>query len=152
MNANELQIRVWSNDGSDNPFTYPFHALAFSQDSGMGPEYGQMVTSRAASSARKPEGDLAKQLEDFDKAKGVPAEERIALGQDINKLMAENVWIIGTVGVSPAMLGHRGQEEQHGQRARPGRRQHARPDTGQRAAGAVLLQGVTSWSRAVQHL
>jgi hypothetical protein len=30
-------------------------------------------------------------LEDFEKAKGVPAEERRALGQDISKLTAENV-------------------------------------------------------------
>jgi len=44
-------------------------------------------------------------LELFDKAKSVPAEERKALGQEINKLMAENVWVIGTVGLSPAILG-----------------------------------------------
>jgi len=104
LNANELQIRVWSNDGSDNPFTYPPHAMAFSQDSGIGPESGKWFQS-GGSAGRKPEGDLLKQLEDFEKAKGVPAEERRALGQDISKLMAENVWIIGTVGVSPALLG-----------------------------------------------
>ncbi|MBV9547363.1 MAG: hypothetical protein JOY61_23580 [Chloroflexi bacterium] len=50
-------------------------------------------------------GDLAKQLDDFDKAKGVSSEERVPLGQDINKLMADNVWVIGTVGLSPAILG-----------------------------------------------
>ena len=104
LNANELQIRVWSNDGSDNPFTYPPHAMAFSQDSGIGPESGKWFQS-GGSAGRKPEGDLLKQLEDFEKAKGVPAEERRALGQAISKLMAENVWIIGTVGVSPALLG-----------------------------------------------
>jgi peptide/nickel transport system substrate-binding protein len=104
LNANELQIRVWSNDGSDNPFTYPPHAMAFSQDSGIGPETGKWFQS-GGTAGKKPEGDLLKQLEDFEKAKGVPAEERVALGQDINKLMAENVWIIGTVGVSPALLG-----------------------------------------------
>jgi peptide/nickel transport system substrate-binding protein len=104
LNANELQIRVWSNDGSDNPFTYPFHDMAFSQDSGIGPESGKWFQS-GGKVGTKPEGDLLRQLEDFEKAKGVPAEERQALGQDINKLMAENVWIIGTVGVSPALLG-----------------------------------------------
>jgi ABC-type transport system substrate-binding protein len=104
LNANELQIRVWSNDGSDNPFTYPYHAMAFSQDSAIGPEAGKWFQS-GGKLGKKPEGDLLKQLEDFEKAKGVPAEERRALGRDINKLMAENVWIIGTVGVSPALLG-----------------------------------------------
>ncbi len=104
LNANELQIRVWSNDGSDNPFTYPFHDMAFSQDSGIGPDTGKWVQS-GGKLGRKPVGDLAKQLEAFDKGKTVPAEERKALGQEINKLMADNVWVIGTVGVSPALLG-----------------------------------------------
>jgi peptide/nickel transport system substrate-binding protein len=104
LNANELQIRVWSNDGSDNPFTYPVHSMAFSHDSGIGPESGKWYQS-GGRLGRQPTGDLAKQLENFDKAKGVPAEERRPLGQDISKLMADNVWIIGTVGVSPALLG-----------------------------------------------
>jgi peptide/nickel transport system substrate-binding protein len=104
LNANELSIRVWSNDGSDNPFTYPAHAMAFSQDSGTGVEAGKWFQS-GGKLGKKPEGDLLKQLEDFEKAKGVPADERKALGQDISKLMAENVWIMGTVGVSPALLG-----------------------------------------------
>jgi peptide/nickel transport system substrate-binding protein len=104
LNANELQIRVWSNDGSDNPFTYPPHAMAFSHDSAIGPVFGDWFQS-GGKLGRKPEGDLLKQLEAFDKAKGVPAEARVALGQEISRLMAENVWIIGTVGVSPALLG-----------------------------------------------
>ena len=104
LNANELQIRVWSNDGSDNPFTYPPHAMAFSHDSGIGPASGDWFQS-GGKLGKKPEGDLLKQLEDFEKAKGLPAEERVAVGQEINRLMAENVWIIGTVGVSPALLG-----------------------------------------------
>jgi len=78
--------------------------MAFSIDSGIGPEAGRWFQSGGAQ-GRKPEGDLLKQLELFEKAKGVPAEERKSLGQEINRLMADNVWIIGTVGVSPALLG-----------------------------------------------
>lgn len=104
LNANQLQIRVWSNDGSDTPFIYPAHDMAYSQDSGIGPESGKWYQS-GGTLGTKPEGDLLKQLQLFDQAKGVPAEERRALGQEINRLMAENVWIIGTVGVSPALLG-----------------------------------------------
>jgi len=104
LNANELQIRVWQNDGSDTPFLYPPHAMAYSHDSGIGPAFGDWYQS-GGKLGKKPEGDLLKQIDDFEKAKGVPTEQRVALGQDINKLMAENVWIIGTVGVSPAVLG-----------------------------------------------
>jgi peptide/nickel transport system substrate-binding protein len=104
LNANELQIRVWQNDGSENPFTYPPHSMAFNQDSGIGPESGKWFQS-GGTAGRKPEGDLLKQLEAFEKAKGVPTADRKPLGQEISKLMAENVWIIGTVGLSPAVLG-----------------------------------------------
>jgi peptide/nickel transport system substrate-binding protein len=104
LNANELQIRVWQNDGSDTPFLYPPHAMAFSHDSGIGPAFGDWFQS-GGKLGKKPDGDILKQLDDFEKAKGVPAQERVPLGQDINKLMAENVWIIGTVGISPAVLG-----------------------------------------------
>jgi peptide/nickel transport system substrate-binding protein len=102
--ANELQIRVWSNDGSDTPFIHPVQSIAWGMDSAIGPESGKWYQSGGKLGRKPPEG-LAQQLEAFDKAKGVPAEERKALGQEINRLMAENLWIVGTVGISPAYLG-----------------------------------------------
>ncbi len=104
LRANELQIRVWSNDGSDNPFTYPDHAMAFNEGSAIGPMSGKWFQS-GGSQGVKPEGDLLKQLELFEQAKSTPASERVALGKEITRLMAENLWVIGTVGVSPALLG-----------------------------------------------
>jgi peptide/nickel transport system substrate-binding protein len=104
LNANELQVRVWSNDGSDNPFTYPPHTMAFTIDSAIAPLSGLWYQSGGKQGV-KPEGDLLKQLELFDKAKGSTPEERIAIGKEILRLYAENVWVIGTVGVSPALLG-----------------------------------------------
>jgi peptide/nickel transport system substrate-binding protein len=104
LSANELQIRVWSNDGSDNPFTYPDHAMAFNLGSAVGPLSGLWYQS-GGKQGKAPTGDLLKQLELFEKGKSVPANERVTLGQEISKLMAENLWVIGTVGVSPALLG-----------------------------------------------
>lgn len=101
---NELQVRVWSNDGSDNPFTYPDHILPFSSGSGWGNQYGLWYQS-GGKQGMKPEGDALKMLELFDKAKGVPANERIAIGKEIISLYTENQWVIGTVGISPALLG-----------------------------------------------
>jgi peptide/nickel transport system substrate-binding protein len=101
---NELPILVWSNDGSDNPFTYPFHTMAYAPHSAMGPLYGKWWQSNGAQGV-KPEGDILKQLELFDQGKAVPPEKRTAIGQEILKLLAENVWVIGTVGVSPALMG-----------------------------------------------
>jgi peptide/nickel transport system substrate-binding protein len=102
--ANELQLRVWSNDGSDNPFTYPDHLLAYNTGSAIAPRSGVWYQS-GGTQGTKPEGDLLKMTELYDKGKGVPAEERVALGKEIHKISAENVWVIGTVGNSPALLG-----------------------------------------------
>ncbi|HEV8637034.1 MAG TPA: ABC transporter substrate-binding protein, partial [Chloroflexota bacterium] len=104
LNANELQIRVWSNDGSDNPFTYPFHILPISDGSGWGPMYGTYYQTGGKKGV-KPDGDAAKMLELYEKAKGTPPAERVALGKEIVKIYTEGAYVIGTVGVSPALLG-----------------------------------------------
>ena len=101
---NELQVRVWSNDGTDNPFTYPFHGLAYSDSSAMGPNSGKWWQS-GGKIGTKPEGDLLKQLELLNEGKGKPADQRIAIGKQILQLLVDNNWVIGTVGISPAVLG-----------------------------------------------
>jgi peptide/nickel transport system substrate-binding protein len=102
--AGQTQIRVWSNDGSDNPFTYPDHCLPYNNGSGWGPLYGQWYQS-GGKQGEKPEGDALKMLQLYDQAKGLPPEKLIDIGKQILQLYIENVWVIGTVGVSPAILG-----------------------------------------------
>jgi peptide/nickel transport system substrate-binding protein len=101
---NELQIRVWSNDGSDNPFTYPDHILPYNNGSGWGPLYGTWLQS-GGSKGVKPEGDAAKMLDLFEQAKAVNADKRVELGKQIIQLYLDNMFVIGTVGLSPAILG-----------------------------------------------
>jgi peptide/nickel transport system substrate-binding protein len=102
--ANELQVRVWSNDGSDNPFTYPDHLIAFNTGSAIAPLSGVWYQSSGTQGV-KPEGELLEMTELYDKGKAVPASERVAIGKQIHKISAENLWVIGTVGNSPALLG-----------------------------------------------
>lgn len=104
LSANELQVRVWSNDGMDNPFTYPFHGLAYSEHSAMGPMSGNWWQSNGKKGV-KPAPDLLKQLELLNEGKGKSPEERIPYGKQILQLLVDNNWVIGTVGVSPALLG-----------------------------------------------
>ena len=70
----------------------------------MGPVYGKWWQS-AGKIGVKPEGDLLKQLELLEQAKGVPADKRVDVGKQILQLAVDNVWVIGTVGVSMALLG-----------------------------------------------
>lgn len=102
--AGQLQIRVWSNDGSDNPFTYPDHTLAYNTNSDWGPLYGAWWQSGGKQGV-KPEGDVLKMLQLYDKAKSTPPEQLGPIGKEILQLYIDNVWCIGTVGVSPAILG-----------------------------------------------
>jgi peptide/nickel transport system substrate-binding protein len=53
----------------------------------------------------KPDGDPAKMLDLFNQAKGAPPDQLVGLGKQILQLYAENVFVMGTVGVSPAILG-----------------------------------------------
>src|SRR5262249_54202981 len=101
---NELQVRVWSNDGSDNPFTYPDHILPYNNGSGWGPQFGDWYQS-GGKIGKKPEGDAAKMLELFDRAKAVPAQERVALGKGIAQPYSGTRWSIGPPAVSRALLG-----------------------------------------------
>lgn len=102
--AGQTQFRVWSNDGSDNPFTYPNHCLPYGTDSGWGPLYGLWYQSKGKQ-GEEPKGDPLKMLQLYDQAKGVPADQLESIGQEILKLYINNVFVIGTVGISPAILG-----------------------------------------------
>ena len=46
-------------------------------------------------------------MEKWKKAFGVPEKERIQLGKDIWKIAAEDVYIIGVIGMGPASMGVR---------------------------------------------
>jgi peptide/nickel transport system substrate-binding protein len=104
LTSGQLQIRVWSNDGSDNPFTYPDHCLAYNTNSDWGPLYGAWWQSGGKQGV-KPEGDVLKMLQLYDQAKGVTGDKLTEIGKQILQLYIENMWCIGTVGVSPALMG-----------------------------------------------
>lgn len=104
LQNNELEIMMWSNDGTDNPFTYPFYATTFSPLSPQGPFHGLWWDS-AGTKGIKPEGDLMKQLDLFTQGLALAPEQRIEIGKSILRLGLDNLWTIGTVGNSPAFMG-----------------------------------------------
>ena len=80
----------------------------------------------------------------------MPEEERIQLGKEIWKIVTDEVFTIGTVGLSPAAMGVRIVKNRHGERARPAVQQPGRQDAGHLAAGDVLLQELTLTSLRAQ--
>jgi peptide/nickel transport system substrate-binding protein len=104
VSNNELQLAVWENSGSDNPILNCAHTTACYQFTRWAPLNGLWYATNGEQGL-EPEGDIARQQELLDQALRVAPEERLEIGREILRIYVDNVWAIGTVGVSPAVIG-----------------------------------------------
>ncbi len=106
--ANEQQLGAWNNDGSEHLFTFPLHVFPFelAAVASSGPLYVKWFHS-AGAQGREPEPKMRELMEKWKKAFGVPEKERIQLGKEVWKIAAEEVYIIGVIGMGPASMGVR---------------------------------------------
>jgi len=105
--ANELQIFFWQNDGTDELYLYPYHALPVANTSGTGPAIGDWYASGGTAGIEPTDPKVKEVLDLFSQGlKGTP-EERVTLGKEIWKIITDEVWTIGTVGQSGAFMGVR---------------------------------------------
>jgi ABC-type transport system substrate-binding protein len=106
--ANEQQLGAWNNDGSEHLFTFPLHVFPFelAAVASSGPLYVKWFQS-AGTQGKEPEPRMKELMEKWKKAFGVPEKERVALGKEVWKIAAEEVYIIGVVGLGPAANGVR---------------------------------------------
>jgi len=107
--ANEQQLAAWNNDGSEHLFTFPLHVFPFDLVGVVatsGPLYAKWFQS-AGTQGKEPPARMKELMEKFKKAYGVPEKERIALGKEVWKISAEEVYIIGVIGMGPASMGVR---------------------------------------------
>jgi peptide/nickel transport system substrate-binding protein len=68
--------------------------------------YGLWFAS-GGTQGKEPPPRMVEMMELYRKANGVPDDERIKLTQQVWKILAEELWTIGTVGLSPATTGVR---------------------------------------------
>jgi peptide/nickel transport system substrate-binding protein len=105
--GNELQTVLWANDGSEMLYSFPPHALPMRPDVFMGNLYGKWYAS-GGSQGKKPEDEqMLKALEMYRGAFGKPDAERVQTAKEIWKILVEETYSIGTVGLSPAVMGVR---------------------------------------------
>jgi peptide/nickel transport system substrate-binding protein len=104
--ANELQMFTWNNDGSEHMFTFPDHIFPFNGNSAGGPLIGRWFQS-AGAQGNEPPARLKELMEKWRRAFGVPEAERIALGKDVWRIAADEVYAIGVVGLGGAANGVR---------------------------------------------
>ena len=101
------QIVIWQNDGTEMLFSYPFHALPVRPDNYMAPEYGRWYASNGSQGMEPESAEMKKALELFRNAYSLPDAERLNAGKEIWKILVEETFSIGTVGLSPAVMGVR---------------------------------------------
>jgi peptide/nickel transport system substrate-binding protein len=101
--ANETQLSAWNNDGTEHPWTFPFHVvwLSISTLAPGGPEYARWFHS-GGKEGKEPTGRIREMMDLWVKGMSVSDEERIKLGQEIWKIAAEDVYIIGILGPGAA--------------------------------------------------
>jgi peptide/nickel transport system substrate-binding protein len=106
--ANEQQLSAWNNDGSEHLFTTPGHVFPYDPNSlaSSGILYTQWFQS-AGTQGKEPPPRLRELMEKWRRAFGVPEEERIKLGKEVWKIAAEEVYVIGVIGMGAASMGVR---------------------------------------------
>jgi peptide/nickel transport system substrate-binding protein len=109
MRSNEQQISIWANDGTENLYLFPRHALPVDPvEAKMGHPIADWYASNGAAGKAPRDPQMRKALDLFRSAGSKKtAEERYKLAQEIFKLIVEEQFSIGTVGQSPATMGVR---------------------------------------------
>jgi peptide/nickel transport system substrate-binding protein len=104
--ANELHAFFWQNDGTDELYLYPYHALPINETSGVGPGFGVWYSTNGEQGIEPPD-NVKHVLDLFTQGLAGTAEERVTIGKEIWSIITDEVWTIGTVGQSGAFMGVR---------------------------------------------
>jgi peptide/nickel transport system substrate-binding protein len=108
MRNNEHQIFMWANDGSELIYAFPRHALPLDPaEAMMGPLIANWFVTGGEEGVAPSEEAMLEAFDLYRSAGGQNKEESDKTAQEIWKIIVDNVFSIGTVGVSPAVMGIR---------------------------------------------
>lgn len=103
--SNDLQIEIWNEDTSGFPFSGQPNFDPRSQPSmTFAPLVRQWVNS-GGKKGMKPTAEIQRIMDIIDEAKLSGRKRQIELAQELFRIWAENVWEIGTVGLTPMVQG-----------------------------------------------
>jgi peptide/nickel transport system substrate-binding protein len=108
IDANEHQIDLRAADGTEHMFAHHPGAI-FPSGGGidsMGPLYGRWFAS-GGKQGQEPPPRMRQLMDMYRRAFTVPEPERTVLAREVWKIACDEVWTIGTVGLSPAIVGVR---------------------------------------------
>ena len=102
-NGNEIQISTWGTDRGLEPFVDPVYVFPYDNRSWMAPKFGDWFSS-GGKKGEEPPAEYKKVYDLFNQFKGtVDPAKQVEIGKQIIQQSAQNLWVIGTVGVIPSI-------------------------------------------------
>ncbi len=102
--GNEVMIATWGTDRGLVPMVDPVYQFPFDERSWMGPSFGIWYKSGGAE-GEEPPAHFKEAMDLYDQYRTtVDPEQQVQIGKDIVRLSTEQLFTIGTVGMSPALV------------------------------------------------
>ncbi len=106
--TSENQMIVWANDGSEVLYLFPRHALPVdAAEAHMGQAFARWYASGGTAGKKPDDPEMLRAFDLFRAAFGATEATRVNNAKEIWKIAVEQMWSIGTVGQSPAVMGVR---------------------------------------------
>lgn len=128
----EHHIMFWTVGGSENLYLFPRHVLPVDPaECHVGMPFARWYASNGTQGKKPTNPEMLRAFDLYRSASGKKEAERTKIAREIWKIIVEECWVIGTVGLSPAFMGVRIVKNNMGNiPARQTNAQHARtPNT-----------------------
>jgi peptide/nickel transport system substrate-binding protein len=104
----EHHIMLWTVGGSENLYLFPRHVLPVDPaESHLGMPFARWYATGGALGKKPTNSEMLRAMDLFRSAAGKKEAERTKIAQEIWKIIVEECWVIGTVGLSPTRMGVR---------------------------------------------
>ena len=104
----EHHIMLWTVGGSENLYLFPRHVLPVDPaECHLGMPFARWYATSGALGKKPTNPEMLRAMDLFRSAAGKKEAERTKIAQEIWKIIVEECWVIGTVGLSPTRMGVR---------------------------------------------
>jgi len=104
----EHHIMLWTVGGSENLYLFPRHVLPVDPaECHLGMPFARWYATSGALGKKPTNSEMLRAMDLFRSAAGKKEAERTKIAQEIWKIIVEECWVIGTVGLSPTRMGVR---------------------------------------------
>ncbi len=102
--TNQQQLSIWEGTGAEDPWSGGGTIVAIGGSSGIASAVG-LWWMTDGEKGQPPTGDIRRLLELYERGRALPLDQRIEIGREMWRIHAENQFVLGLVGNSPAFNG-----------------------------------------------